>query len=546
MDGEADPRVGGSNKSRKPSLARSRTQSIVANDTRRASIAPTVEAYILKPQSKTPVMTGGSRRDADAVTPAGASVKLTVAAEEGSGRELVRNRSRRKHGAKTSSSISSSSSRSTKTSKEGPTENKETATGVQPELKQSRRAPRCKESSQEAAGSNTKQREAKAATTPASTKSHRVSMAVTSTLPSTVSAPDDKATAAMPPDTVKTTSATAGTDSTKQNHHSSSSYGPPTAVAVSQDQIGPAAPQDGGTVGLAIASLSGFLDQPAASSATTVDVASGSTASKDQVAPVASQDDEITRAAASTPGRAQEQCISPSAMSQNEGDKMANQDQEAQLAKATADQQLAQAPAAPTAQPEVIPPHEPQRGRHTKKKRQGGKKSTDDNVHSLESDVRVSIRQGSERMSGINSAGQSSFCPLHVNFMTELEDKQRLLLTGAVVSASAVMFSVLVTFAILVYYAKAPDSPLACVTAECIAARDYLATLLNTSKDACRDFYGYVCDSWIARRGKDGRSFRRDTIAASVARINETLWRQDDGEVPAIRRSMQPAVPSCP
>lgn len=269
---------------------------------------------------------------------------------------------------------------------------------------------RCKESSQEAAGSNTKQREAKAATTPASTKSHRVSMAVTSTLPSTVSAPDDKATAAMPPDTVKTTSATAGTDSTKQNHHSSSSYGPPTAVAVSQDQIGPAAPQDGGTVGLAIASLSGFLDQPAASSATTVDVASGSTASKDQVAPVASQDDEITRAAASAPGRAQEQCISPSAMSQNEGDKMANQDQEAQLAKATADQQLAQAPAAPTAQPEVIPPHEPQRGRHTKKKRQGGKKSTDDNVHSLESDVRVSIRQGSERMSGINSAGQSSFC----------------------------------------------------------------------------------------------------------------------------------------
>ncbi|XP_037580534.2 uncharacterized protein LOC119463782 [Dermacentor silvarum] len=86
------------------------------------------------------------------------------------------------------------------------------------------------------------------------------------------------------------------------------------------------------------------------------------------------------------------------------------------------------------------------------------------------------------------------------------------------------MLALLAAVLAFLFYAKRVRSPLACVTPECTAARDYLNRLINTSKDVCSDFYGYVCDSWLERR-KDGGSFRRDNIAAWLAKINESLMR---------------------
>ncbi|KAK8782480.1 hypothetical protein V5799_016179 [Amblyomma americanum] len=110
-----------------------------------------------------------------------------------------------------------------------------------------------------------------------------------------------------------------------------------------------------------------------------------------------------------------------------------------------------------------------------------------------------------------------------------MESRDERLLFGAVVAAIAVVFSLLIAGLVLLLYTKRVTSPLACVTAECLAARDYLVHLLNTSKDACSDFYGYVCDSWLAR-GPDGGSFHGDSVTASLARINESLWNQEGEE----------------
>ncbi|KAL1414215.1 hypothetical protein MTO96_007691 [Rhipicephalus appendiculatus] len=91
-----------------------------------------------------------------------------------------------------------------------------------------------------------------------------------------------------------------------------------------------------------------------------------------------------------------------------------------------------------------------------------------------------------------------------------------LVMTCAVVLA---LFSIGMAF---IFYAKPAWSPLACLTPECVAARDYLSSIVNDSRDVCSDFYGYVCDSWLERR-QDGGSFRRDTIAAWTAKMNEFL-----------------------
>ncbi|KAL3250609.1 hypothetical protein MRX96_055452 [Rhipicephalus microplus] len=118
-----------------------------------------------------------------------------------------------------------------------------------------------------------------------------------------------------------------------------------------------------------------------------------------------------------------------------------------------------------------------------------------------------------------------SYCPLNVSFVTNGNSRDERILSAVVFLVSAVMFLLLITAVMLLFYAKRARSPLACVTAECLAARDYLTRLLNTSKDACNDFYGYVCDSWLERRKDGGGSFRRDSIAAWLARVNESLLR---------------------
>ncbi|XP_054934103.1 uncharacterized protein [Dermacentor andersoni] len=151
------------------------------------------------------------------------------------------------------------------------------------------------------------------------------------------------------------------------------------------------------------------------------------------------------------------------------------------------------------------------------------------------SEVHAGSTRGA-RKSSFGTQGQSwSFYPLNVTFVTEEDTKKECLVYGCVVCFSSVLFSVLVAFLILAFFPNRALTPLVCVTTECVAARDYLASLINTSRDACGDFYGYVCDSWIARR-KDAGSFLGDSVTASLASINESLWRKNaEGDSPDLR-----------
>ncbi|KAH6923716.1 hypothetical protein HPB50_005651 [Hyalomma asiaticum] len=113
-----------------------------------------------------------------------------------------------------------------------------------------------------------------------------------------------------------------------------------------------------------------------------------------------------------------------------------------------------------------------------------------------------------------------SMCPMNISFMTEINSRDERILYTAMICVSALMLVLLTITLVLLAYARRTRSPLACVTAECQAAFDYLTRLVNASRDACSDFYGYVCDSWLERR-KDGGSFRKDNIAAWLTLIND-------------------------
>ncbi|XP_070383778.1 uncharacterized protein [Dermacentor albipictus] len=133
------------------------------------------------------------------------------------------------------------------------------------------------------------------------------------------------------------------------------------------------------------------------------------------------------------------------------------------------------------------------------------------------------------RRSVVGSPSQWSFYPLNVTFLTEMDTYQERLLYGAVICSIAVVCSMLLGAVIALMFGSEATSPLACVTPQCVAARDYLTGLLNTSRDACNDFYGYVCSSWIVQ-GRDGGSFRADSIAATLVKINNHLWRRQDAD----------------
>ncbi|XP_075530574.1 uncharacterized protein LOC142563818 [Dermacentor variabilis] len=117
-----------------------------------------------------------------------------------------------------------------------------------------------------------------------------------------------------------------------------------------------------------------------------------------------------------------------------------------------------------------------------------------------------------------------SFYPLNVSFMTELNSREQLILYASLIIACVTILAIFSLGLVLFFYAKPSPSPLACLTPECIEARGYLRRMINTSRDACSDFYGYVYDSWLERR-KDGGSFHWDNIAAWLAKTNETLLR---------------------
>ncbi|XP_075532150.1 uncharacterized protein LOC142564854 [Dermacentor variabilis] len=158
-----------------------------------------------------------------------------------------------------------------------------------------------------------------------------------------------------------------------------------------------------------------------------------------------------------------------------------------------------------------------------RKRWRSGNKATEE---SGVSEVHVGSTRGALKSSFGTQGQYWSFYPLNVTFVTEAETRRECLVYGSMVCVSSVLFSVLVAVLILAFFPNRAMTPPVCVTTECVAARDYLASLINTSRDACGDFYGYVCDSWIAKR-KDAGSFLGDSMTASLASINESLWRKN-------------------
>ncbi|KAH9373464.1 hypothetical protein HPB48_009509 [Haemaphysalis longicornis] len=145
----------------------------------------------------------------------------------------------------------------------------------------------------------------------------------------------------------------------------------------------------------------------------------------------------------------------------------------------------------------------------------------------MESYTPPDCRKGDRKKSIFASMGFLSFYPLNVSFETEANTKEERYLRAALVTGVAVIFGVVVVGVVLMLMHNRASDPAACDTEECNAAREYLKRLLNTSKDPCRDFYGYVCDSWLARgNGTASKSFLGDSVAASLATINERLLEE--------------------
>ncbi|XP_077520485.1 uncharacterized protein LOC144130441 [Amblyomma americanum] len=190
-------------------------------------------------------------------------------------------------------------------------------------------------------------------------------------------------------------------------------------------------------------------------------------------------------------------------------------------------------PGAP--QPAVQPPRSKQASRRERRKSKAASSTknrdadVDNRFSAEESFTPASSREAAMKKGHALSSSHWSFYPLNVSFVTETNSKHERYLYAAVVAVLAVLFALAVVALLLLLSPKPPMQYVFCNTAECIEAREYLARLINTSKDTCSDFYGYVCDSWLDRgTEEDGpSSFLSDNMAASISTISMRLFSQE-------------------
>ncbi|XP_065300594.2 uncharacterized protein [Dermacentor albipictus] len=260
--------------------------------------------------------------------------------------------------------------------------------------------------------------------------------------------------------------------------------------------------------------------------------------SQEVVVPHTSRNGKAAEAAAYASAPSKIQGAAPPATSISEDDKMASRGKDVAVGgKAAVDQQTHQPPARrQETHPEPPKLAQTDRGGVGEQKRVVPKEGKADDT-GISTGPSVETHEASpvdsQGKDPIGSTGRWSFYAMNVSFVTEVDERQQRLMQAVMICVCAVMLSLLVTAVLLMFYAKSGTSPLDCETAECLAARDYLTGLINASGDACGDFYGYVCDSWIAR-GEGGGSLRRDSVEASEARVSEFLRSRDKAEdVPA-------------
>ncbi|XP_054928952.1 uncharacterized protein [Dermacentor andersoni] len=97
------------------------------------------------------------------------------------------------------------------------------------------------------------------------------------------------------------------------------------------------------------------------------------------------------------------------------------------------------------------------------------------------------------------------------------KDQMSLFLVVTVAGFLVVFMAILIFF----FFLGGTNIPegVACITDECLEAKQYLDSLLNDTRNPCTDFYGYVCGSW---KGKGG-SFYDGAAMSALFRLNATL-----------------------
>ncbi|KAH6936839.1 hypothetical protein HPB50_023369 [Hyalomma asiaticum] len=176
-------------------------------------------------------------------------------------------------------------------------------------------------------------------------------------------------------------------------------------------------------------------------------------------------------------------------------------------------------PIKPLSPPSVVaaPPRQ-QASRRRKSRATRDRDADFDNRPSMESYTAQDVQKNKSNLA--STTAQWSFYPMNVTFVTEVDSKEERYLYATIVVAVVVIIALVVVAVALVLSGKRQQPHTACHTQECAEAQEFLMRLLNNSKDACSDFYGYVCDSWLSR---PSGSFLGDSAAASAAKTLERL-----------------------
>ncbi|KAL1415350.1 hypothetical protein MTO96_029498 [Rhipicephalus appendiculatus] len=106
---------------------------------------------------------------------------------------------------------------------------------------------------------------------------------------------------------------------------------------------------------------------------------------------------------------------------------------------------------------------------------------------------------------------------LDISARSLLEEKSTLFMVS--VASMAIICSVVAAVLLLLVSRSDPASKVACRSPKCLQFMEQLHSLVNTNKDPCLDFYGYVCGHWL----DNGGSFFGDNVNAALVSLARAM-----------------------
>ncbi|XP_075553566.1 uncharacterized protein LOC142586197 [Dermacentor variabilis] len=104
--------------------------------------------------------------------------------------------------------------------------------------------------------------------------------------------------------------------------------------------------------------------------------------------------------------------------------------------------------------------------------------------------------------------------------LSGLNPEEHMLLAAVGCAILLTLSAILASIAYHMSRARVGSAGVACDTAECRNAKDYLAGLLNLGRDTCTGFYQYVCSSWTGGNS----SFAEDVGDALATKLHDALF----------------------